>query len=118
MIRERSFLDLLDLALLVVRDRPVILGLTALAGIAPLAALNIWLLSDAGFPRVLWLPAAPARDALGDRPADRGPGRLDVWIASAAGQDAEDAAGLACRRSSSPSSWCAGCSCSSSSPIR
>ena len=44
-IRERSFLDLLDLALLVVRDRPVVLGLTALAGIAPFAALNVWLLS-------------------------------------------------------------------------
>jgi hypothetical protein len=54
-IRERSFLELLDLALLVVRDRPVVLGLTALAGIAPFAALNIWLLSDLEFPRALWL---------------------------------------------------------------
>jgi len=54
-IRERSFLDLLDLALLVVRDRPVTLGLTALVGIAPWAALNIWLLSDPGFHQVLWL---------------------------------------------------------------
>jgi hypothetical protein len=54
-IRERSFLELLDLALLVVRDRPVALGLTAVAGIAPFAALNIWLLSDLAFPRALWL---------------------------------------------------------------
>ncbi len=54
-IRERSFLELLDLALVVVRDRPVVLGVTALAGIAPFATLNIWLLSDIEFPRVLWL---------------------------------------------------------------
>jgi len=54
-IRERSFLDLLDLAMLVVRDRPVTLGLAALAGIAPWAALNIWLLSDPGFPLIFWL---------------------------------------------------------------
>jgi len=53
-IRERSFLDLLDLALLVVRDRPATLGLTALAGIAPWAALNVWLLSDPGFSPVFW----------------------------------------------------------------
>jgi hypothetical protein len=45
-IRERSFLDLLDLALLVVRDRPVTLGLAALAGIAPCACLNLWLMSS------------------------------------------------------------------------
>jgi hypothetical protein len=39
-IRERSYLDLLDLALLVVRHRPRTLGLAAAAGIAPFAALN------------------------------------------------------------------------------
>jgi len=54
-IRERSFLELLDLALLVVRDQPVALGLTATAGIAPFAALNIRLLSDPDFPRALWI---------------------------------------------------------------
>jgi hypothetical protein len=54
-IRERSFLDLLDLAMLVVRDRPVTLGLAALAGIAPCAALNSWLLSDPEFPLGLWV---------------------------------------------------------------
>jgi len=54
-IRERSFLDLLDLAVLVVRERPVTLGLAALAGVAPWAALNIWLLSDSGFPPLFWL---------------------------------------------------------------
>jgi hypothetical protein len=42
-IRERSFLGLLDLALVVVRRRPVTLALTALAGVAPWAALNAWL---------------------------------------------------------------------------
>ncbi len=54
-IRERSFLDLLDLAIVVVRDRPVTLGLAALAGILPWAALNIWLLSAADFPPFFWL---------------------------------------------------------------
>ena len=42
-IRERPLVDLLDLALVVVRRRPVTLGLAALAGIAPFAALNAWL---------------------------------------------------------------------------
>ncbi len=54
-IRERSFLDLLDLAMLVVRDRPLVLGLAALVGIAPFAALNVWLLSDPDFPLVFWI---------------------------------------------------------------
>ena len=53
-VRERSFLELLDLALVVVRDRPVVLGLTALAGVAPFAALDIWLLSDPEFPRLVF----------------------------------------------------------------
>jgi hypothetical protein len=54
-VRERSFLDLLDLTLLVIRERPVTLGLAALAGIGPFAALNVWLLSDPAFPRSLWI---------------------------------------------------------------
>ena len=54
-IRERAFVDLLDLALLVVRDRPVVLGLAALAGIAPFAALNIWLLSADLSGSGLWI---------------------------------------------------------------
>ena len=53
-IRERSFLELLDLGMVVVRDRPTALGLAALAGIAPFAALNFWLLADVDFPRALW----------------------------------------------------------------
>lgn len=48
-IRERSFLDLLDLALVVVRRRPVALGLAALAGVAPCAAVNAYLTSGPGF---------------------------------------------------------------------
>ncbi len=51
-IRERSFLDLLDLSLYVIRARPVVLGLTAVAGVAPWAVLNCWLLSQEGLP--LW----------------------------------------------------------------
>jgi hypothetical protein len=49
-IRERSFLDVLDLALVVVRRRPVPVGLAALAGVAPFAALNAWLTADPEFP--------------------------------------------------------------------
>ena len=55
MIRERSFLDLIDLAILVVRERPVILGLTAVAGMAPFAVLNLWLLSATESGAGLWL---------------------------------------------------------------
>jgi hypothetical protein len=74
-IRERSFLDLLDLALLVVRDRPVVLGLTAIAGIAPFAAFNVWLMSGDDSRFVLWVlllimetpwATAPLTVALGD----------------------------------------------------
>ena len=54
-IRERSFLDLLDLALYVARARPMVLGLTALVGIAPWAALNYWLLWDPDLPPSLWV---------------------------------------------------------------
>jgi hypothetical protein len=42
-IRERSFLDLLDLALVVIRRRPVTLGVAALLGCLPFALLNSWL---------------------------------------------------------------------------
>jgi hypothetical protein len=49
-VRERTFLGLLDLALVVVRNRPVELGVAALAGIAPFAALNARLISDPAFP--------------------------------------------------------------------
>lgn len=54
-IRERSFLDLLDLALVVVRSRPRSLGLAALAGVAPCAALNAWLTADPEFPFLYYL---------------------------------------------------------------
>lgn len=87
-IRERSFLDLLDMTLVVLRRRPLTLGLAALAGIAPLAAANAWLLSmladDAPKPLVLlWLilveapwATAPLTVVLGglmfgDRPSTR-----------------------------------------------
>ena len=53
-VRERSFLDVLDLALLVVRHHPRTLGLAALSGIAPFAALNAWLTSDPEFPPILF----------------------------------------------------------------
>jgi len=54
-IRERSFLDLLDLALVVVRRRPWTIGLAALAGVAPCAALNAYLTSDPEFNPYLFI---------------------------------------------------------------
>ena len=53
-IRERTFLDILDLAMVVVRERPVTIGMAALAGVAPFAALNAWLVSSADM-EVGWL---------------------------------------------------------------
>ena len=52
-IRERSFLDLLDLALVLVRRRPLTLGLAALAGVAPCAAINAYLTADPDF-NLIW----------------------------------------------------------------
>ena len=54
-IRERGFLELLDLALVVVRRRPVALGLAALLGVAPWAALNAWLMRLGASPWA-WVP--------------------------------------------------------------
>lgn len=54
-IRERPFLDLLDLSLHVIRARPLALMLPALIGIAPFAVLNAWLLSDPSFSMVYWI---------------------------------------------------------------
>jgi len=45
-IRERSFLDLQELALLVIRRRPLALALALLAGALPFVALNTWLALD------------------------------------------------------------------------
>lgn len=46
-VRERSFLDVMDLALIVVRTRFWPIASTALLGIAPWAALNYWLTQSA-----------------------------------------------------------------------
>jgi hypothetical protein len=45
-IRERSFIDILDLALAVLRDHAGPLALSLLVGAVPAAALNHWLLAD------------------------------------------------------------------------
>jgi hypothetical protein len=62
-IRERSYFDQLDLALVVLRRKPLPLGLAALAGVAPWAAFNAWLLSLPSFlPAwliVLWVLEIP-----------------------------------------------------------
>jgi hypothetical protein len=61
-IRERSMLDLLDLAFVVVRHRPSALALAAMLGIAPFAAINARLLADPEVSTaiVLWLLALEA----------------------------------------------------------
>ncbi|MEW4568082.1 hypothetical protein AB1L88_09465 [Tautonia sp. JC769] len=62
-IRERSFLDILDLALVVIRHRPMTIGVTAALGIAPWALLNAWILRDVEEMRVvghLWAIALEA----------------------------------------------------------
>jgi hypothetical protein len=55
-IRERSFLDLLDLAVGVVRRRPGAIGLAAAAGAAPFVALNAVLLEDSEHADGLVIP--------------------------------------------------------------
>jgi hypothetical protein len=54
-IRERAYLELLDLALLVIRKRPRPLLLAAAGGIAPWALFNSWLMADQERPPTLWL---------------------------------------------------------------
>jgi hypothetical protein len=49
-VRERSFLDLQDLALVAVRNCPGPIILSALAGVAPCAILNAWFIADPEFP--------------------------------------------------------------------
>ncbi|MFO0908479.1 MAG: hypothetical protein U0794_08975 [Isosphaeraceae bacterium] len=53
-IRERSYADVLDLALVVVRNRPWAVGLAALAGSLPFILLNWWLSRDPEFPVVVY----------------------------------------------------------------
>ncbi len=67
-IRERSLVDVLDLAVVVVRDRPATLALAAAMGIGPFVALNAWLFRSAtdlawGIPLVLWTLEAPIATA-------------------------------------------------------
>ncbi len=45
-VRERSFLDLLDLTFQVLRERPLVLALAAMAGIVPCVAANYALEAD------------------------------------------------------------------------
>jgi hypothetical protein len=52
-IRERSFLDVLDLTMVVVRARPWQLGLAAVAGMAPFVAFNTWVIANAEIPFIL-----------------------------------------------------------------
>ncbi len=54
-IRERSYLDLLDLAIVVLRRNAWPVGLAAVSGVLPFALLNYWLTSDPEFPFALYL---------------------------------------------------------------
>ena len=49
-VRERTFLDVLDLAMEVVRQRPLTIALAALAGAVPFAVLNALLMALPQFP--------------------------------------------------------------------
>jgi hypothetical protein len=67
-IRERPLVDVLDLALVVVRNRPWTLGMAAVLGIAPFAALNALVYQGVKdiaplLPLVLWLVEAPLATA-------------------------------------------------------
>lgn len=56
-IRERTFLDILDLSLVVVRRWPGMIALAALTGVLPFAIFNIWLFSvDPDLSGVCWVP--------------------------------------------------------------
>src|SRR5262245_53093488 len=52
-IRERSFLDVLDLAMVVVRKRPIAIGAAALMGALPFALLDGWLIRGTEVPGAL-----------------------------------------------------------------
>jgi hypothetical protein len=94
-VRERGFLDLLDLGLVVIRGRPVTLALAALAGIVPFELLNYGVLAafDIGamwpvcwFVLVIWeapLALAPLTVVLGDMMFGKRPSPVRVlqWIA-------------------------------------
>jgi hypothetical protein len=63
-IRERQLFDLLDLSLVVVRNKPLTLGLAALLGIAPFAGFNVWLFGyftepEPTLPLFIWMLEAP-----------------------------------------------------------
>ena len=54
-IRERTFLDLLDLTVVVIRQRPWPIVLSALAGVVPFALLDFYLTANPNFPLVLFI---------------------------------------------------------------
>ena len=85
--RERSYLDLLDLALLVVRQRPRTLVLAAACGIAPFAALNYWILSNPEAPPAIWPVLLYPGSPMGHGPADSGARRTDVRSAASGRHD-------------------------------
>lgn len=58
-IRERSFIDLLDLSLAVLREHAWPLALAWLVGAAPAALVNYWLLSDRFIPGAFDLSELP-----------------------------------------------------------
>ncbi len=67
-IRERSLVDVLDLALVVVRRRGFTLALAAMLGITPFAAFNAWFFAslpelETGVPLCLWMIEAPLATA-------------------------------------------------------
>lgn len=56
-IRERSFLDILDLSLMVVRRWPAMIGLAALSGVLPFAIFDLWIFTASpDLSGVWWVP--------------------------------------------------------------
>jgi hypothetical protein len=56
-IRERTFLDILDLSLVVVRRWPRLIALAALSGVLPFAIFDLWLFTAyPELPRLWWVP--------------------------------------------------------------
>ena len=67
-VRERTLVDVLDLALVVIRSRPGVLGLAGLVGIAPFMGLNALIFrasasSVPGLSLFLWMVEAPLATA-------------------------------------------------------
>ena len=107
-IRERSFLDLLDLSLFVIRARPIVLALTARRGNCPLGRAQLLVALRSGLFAHGLDHAADSRGSLGDGALDLGPGRPNVRGAAQAVSNSEDVARSFSRTPGRPASGARG----------